>query len=176
MIKNGIIVLLAMIAIFLFLVKNSNKVITNTKTDTIITHQTFTKYTKGDKIPFKVLDTVIEQVHDTISIIKEFNEFIVYRDSISQDSNLYVIQDTLHQNKIIGRSFDAKIQKKTIVITKTIQAKNKAALYLGFRSDISRDYTKVEHNISLHLKTREKGLFSVGYGMSGYSVGYSFKF
>lgn len=176
MIKNGIIVGLAMIAIFLFFVKSPTKVITNTKVDTITTTQTFTKYTKGDKIPFKVLDTVIEQVHDTTRIIQEFNEFIVYRDSINQDSNLYVIQDTVHQNKIMGRSFDAKIQKKTIVITNTIQPKNKAGLYLGFRSDISRDYTKVEHNISLHLKTRKKGLFSVGYGMSGYSVGYSFKF
>jgi len=176
MIKNGIIVGLAILAIFLFFVKNQSKVITNTKVDTIITHQTFTKYTKGDKIPFKILDTVYQKVHDTTKIIQEFNEFIVYRDSINQDSNLYVIQDTVHQNKIIGRSFDAKIQKKTIVVTNTIQAKNKAGLYLGFRSDISRDYTKVEHNISLHLKTREKGLFSVGYGMSGYSVGYSFKF
>ena len=176
MIKNGIIVGLAILAIFLFLLKIPAKVITNTKVDTIITHQTFTKYTKGDKIPFKVLDTVYQQIHDTTQIIQEFNEFIVYRDSINQDSNLFVIQDTVHQNKIIGRSFDAKIQKKTIVITNTIQPKSKAGLYLGFRSDISRDYTKVEHNISLHLKTRHKGLFSVGYGMSGYSVGYSFKF
>jgi hypothetical protein len=176
MIKNGLIVGLAILAIFLFLLKIPAKVITNTKVDTIITHQTFTKYTKGDKIPFKVLDTIIQSTHDTIKIIEEFNEFIVYRDSINQDSNLYVIQDTVHQNKIIGRSFDSKIQKKTIVITNTIQPKYKANLYLGFRSDLSHDYTKVNHNISLTLKTRHKGLYTVGYGMAGYSVGYSFKF
>ena len=176
MIKNGLIVGLAILAIFLFVVKKPTKVITNTKVDTIITHQTFTKYTKGDKIPFKVLDTIHTSTHDTIKIIQEFNEFIVYRDSINQDSNLYVIQDTVHQNKIIGRSFDSKIQKKTIVITNTIQPKYKAGIYLGFRSDLSHDYTKVNHNISLTLKTRHNGLYTVGYGMAGYSVGYSFKF
>jgi len=176
MIKNGLIVGLAILAIFLFLFKSPTKVITNTKVDTIITHQTFTKYTKGDKIPFKILDTIHTSTHDTVKIIQEFNEFIVYRDSINQDSNLFVIQDTVHQNKIIGRSFDAKLQKKTIVITNTIQPKYKAGLYFGFRSDLSHDYSKVNHNISLSLKTRHKGLYTVGYGMAGYSVGYSFKF
>jgi len=48
-------------------------------------------------------------------------------------------------------------------------------LYLGFRSDIRQDMSRVEHNISLSFKTRQRGLFSVGYGMSGYSVGYAIK-
>lgn len=178
MIKNGIIFILGIIAIFLFFMKSNNRVITNTKIDTIVTNQYFKKYIKGDKILFKVLDTVYKdkQIHDTTKIIQEFNEFLVYTDSINQDSNLYVIQDTLHQNRIVGRSFQAKVQSKTIVVTNTIKTKNKAALYLGFRSDMSHDYNKVNHNVVLTFKTRNKGLFSAGYGMSGYSVGYSLKF
>jgi hypothetical protein len=43
------------------------------------------------------------------------------------------------------------------------------------RSDISTDYTQVNHNFIISLKTRKKGLFNIGYGMSGYSVGYSLK-
>jgi hypothetical protein len=96
-------------------------------------------------------------------------------DSIRQDSNLFVITDTISQNRIIGRSFQAKIQEKTITITNNIESKSKAALYLGIRSDITRDLGKVNHNISLSFKTRQRGLFSVGYGMSGYSVGYAIK-
>jgi hypothetical protein len=96
-------------------------------------------------------------------------------DSIRQDSNLYVIKDTISQNRIVGRSFQAKIQEKTITITNNIQDKPKAALYIGIRSDVSIDYNNINHNITLSLKTRKKGLFSVGYGMSGYSVGYSLK-
>jgi hypothetical protein len=146
-----------------------------TTIDTVTVTKEFTKFTKGDKIPFKILDTIYKQSYDTTYIIKDYNQVKEFTDSIRQDSNLFVIKDTISQNRIIGRSFQAKIQEKTITITNNIQAKPKSALYIGFRSDISKDYSKVEHNISLSFKTRQKGLFSVGYGMSGYSLGYSLK-
>jgi hypothetical protein len=157
--------------------KQSNTV--TTKTDTIITTKTFNKYIKGDKISYKILDTIFTNIykenHDTTYIVKDYNQAKEFTDSIRQDSNLFVIRDTISQNRIIGRSFQAKVQEKTITITNNIQDKPKSALYIGFRSDLSEDVSKVEHNISLSFKTRQKGLFSVGYGMSGYSLGYSLK-
>jgi len=180
MIKNGIIFILILLSLFLFEFRiPKTTTVTKTKIDTIVTTKTLTKYTKGDNIPFKVLDTIFTNIykekHDTAYIVKDYNQVKEYTDSIKQENNLYVIKDTISQNKIIGRSFKAKIQEKTITITNNIQAKPKAALYLGIRSDISTDYAQVNHNITLSLKTRKKGLFSIGYGMSGYSVGYSLK-
>ena len=174
MIKNGLIVLLILLSIFLFMAKKQRNTVTTT-IDTVTVVKEFTKFTKGDKIPFKILDTIYKQNYDTTYIVKDYNQVKEFTDSIRQDSNLFVIKDTISQNRIIGRSFQAKIQEKTITITNNIQAKPKSALYIGFRSDISQDYSKVEHNISLSFKTRQKGLFSVGYGMSGYSLGYSLK-
>lgn len=180
MIKNGIIFILILLSLFLFEFRiPTTTTVTKTKIDTIVTTKTLTKYTKGDKIPYKVLDTIFTNIykenHDTTYIVKDYNQVKEYTDSIRQDSNLFVIKDTISQNRIIGRSFQAKIQEKTITITNNIQAKPKSALYIGFRSDLSQDYSKVEHNISLSFKTRQKGLFSFGYGMSGYSIGYSLK-
>jgi hypothetical protein len=173
MIKNGIIVILAILAVFLFFAKNPTKIITNTKIDTFFTYKTVTNYKKGNKIKVKILDTLYKT--DTANIVKEYNEVKQYTDTINQNSNVYVIQDTISQNRIVGRSFQAQIQEKTFIKNNTIITKPKAALYIGFRSDISNDYSKVNHNITLSFKTRQKGLFSVGYGMSGYSVGYSLK-
>ena len=155
--------------------KKQVNTVTKTTIDTVITHKTFTKFTKGDKIPYKILDTIYKQNYDTTYIVEDYNQVKEFTDSIRQDSNLFVIKDTISQNRIIGRSFQAKIQEKTITITNNIQAKPKSLLYLGFRSDIRQDMSRVEHNISLSLKTRQRGLFSVGYGMSGYSVGYAIK-
>ena len=174
MIKNGLIVILMLLSIFLFMAKKQRNTVTTT-IDTVTVNKEFTKFTKGDKIPYKILDTIYKQSYDTTYIIKDYQQVKEFTDSIRQDSNLFVIKDTISQNRIIGRSFQAKIQEKTITITNNIQAKPKSALYIGFRSDISQDYTKVNHNISLSFKTRQKGLFSVGYGMSGYSLGYSLK-
>jgi hypothetical protein len=162
-------------SVFLFSVKTQNKTITKTTVDTVITYKTLTKYTKGDNIPYKILDTIYKTNYDTAYIVKDYNQAKEFIDSIRQDSNLYVIRDTISQNRIIGRSFQAKIQEKKITITNNIEIKPKASLYLGIRSDLTRDLSKVEHNISLSLKTRYKGLFNVGYGMSGYSLGYSIK-
>jgi hypothetical protein len=161
----------------LFELRIPTRTVTKTKIDTVFTVKTFTKHTKGNRIPFKVLDTIFTNTksYDTTYIVKDYNQATEYLDSIRQDSNLFVITDTISQNRIIGRSFQAKIQEKTITITNNIEVKQKSALYLGIRSDITRDLGKVEHNISLSFKTRQKGLFSVGYGISGYSVGYSLK-
>jgi hypothetical protein len=177
MIKNGIIFILVLVCLFLFELRIPTRTVTKTKIDTVFTVKTFTKHTKGDRIPFKVLDTIFTNTksYDTTYIVKDYNQAKEYLDSIKQDSNLFVITDTISQNRIIGRSFQAKIQEKTITITNNIESKSKAALYLGIRSDIARDLGKVNHNISLSFKTRQRGLFSVGYGMSGYSVGYAIK-
>ena len=175
MIKNGLIFLLILMSVFLFSLKRKNKTITTTTVDTVTVVKRFEKFTKGDKIPFKILDTIYKQNYDTTDIVKDYNQAKEFIDSIRQDSNIYVIRDTISQNRIIGRSFQAKIQEKTIKITNNIEIAPKASLYLGIRSDLTRDLSKVKHNISLHIKSRYKGLFSVGYGMSGYSVGYSIK-
>ena len=176
MIKNGLIVILMLLSIFLFMAKKQRNTVTTT-IDTVTVTKEFTKFTKGDKIPYKVLDTIFTNTksYDTTYIVKDYQQVKEFTDSIRQDSNLFVIKDTISQNRIIGRSFQAKIQEKTITITNNIQAKTKSALYIGIRSDISQDYTKVNHNISLSFKTRQRGLFSVGYGMSGYSLGYALK-
>jgi hypothetical protein len=174
MIKNGLIVILILLSIFLFMAKKQRNTFTKT-IDTVTVVKRFEKFTKGDKIPYKILDTIYKQNYDTTYIVKDYNQAKEFTDSIRQDSNLFVIRDTISQNRIIGRSFQAKIQEKTITITNNIQPKPKSALYIGFRSDIRQDMSRVEHNISLSFKTRQKGLFSVGYGMSGYSIGYAIK-
>jgi len=181
MIRSGLIVFLILLSAFfmflsafLFMSKKPKSIVT-TKIDTVTVTKTFEKYTKGDKIPFKVLDTIYETTYDTAYIVKDYSQAKEFADTIKQDSNIYVIRDTISQNRIIGRSFKAKIQEKTITITNNIEVAPKAALYLGIRSDIARDLGNVNHNVSLNLKTRKKGLFSVGYGMSGYSIGYSIK-
>lgn len=173
--KNAVIFILLVICAVLFLHPKPRQVVTKVKIDTVTVIKTFTKVKKGSSIPFKVLDTILNETirYDTITILQDYNLVKSYSDTIRDKGNTYTIQDTISQNKIIGRGFKAEIQEKTITVTKEV---NKASLYLGFRGDLSHDYSKVNYNVTLSLKTRQKGLFQVGYGMSGYSLGYAIKF
>jgi hypothetical protein len=140
------------------------------KTDTIFNVKTLTKYKKGDSIPYKIIvqDSVQISIHDTIRIINEYLQIKAYSDTISIDSNMFYIQDTISQNKILGRGFNAKLQEKTIYITKTIKPKKE--LLIG--GELRNFNNVLGASIGVGLKVPNKGLILLNYGTLGYSVGF----
>jgi hypothetical protein len=180
MYKNIVIAILVII-VFLFIKDKSSyigqpSVIINT--DTVYQQKTFTKFIKGKSIPFVVLDTtyLIDEVHDTITIVKDYNQVKVYSDTIRIDSLGYAyIQDTISQNKIQGRSFKAEISEKTIYVTKTITPKPKKEVYLGILGDLRAIDNKVGLGLGLGFKTAKNGLFTINATTNQYSLGYYIK-
>jgi len=169
--KNALVVILIAIVIILLMTKpnyNKNEIVL--KTDTIINVKTLTKYKKGDSIPYNILlqDSIYIPIHDTIRIINEYLQTKAYNDTIKIDSNTFYINDTIAQNKIIGRGFQAKLQEKTIYITKTIKPKNE--FLIG--GDLRNFNNVLGASIGVGLKVPNKGLILMNYGTQGYSVGY----
>ena len=169
--KNALVIILIAIVIILLMTKpnyNKNEIIL--KTDTIINVKTLTKYKKGDSIPYNILlqDSIYIPIHDTIRIINEYLQTKAYNDTIKIDSNTFYINDTIAQNKIIGRGFQAKLQEKTIYITKTIKPKNE--FLIG--GDLRNFNNVLGASIGVGLKVPNKGLILMNYGTQGYSVGY----
>ena len=159
--KNILILALIIVVLFFVLAPNDmvadNKVIT--KIDTIIKHDTLRKYQKGDSIPFVVLDTIyqIDQIHDTAYIVNDYNKIKVYSDTlrINTDNSVY-IQDTISQNKILGRSFLANFSEKTITITRDIYHKPKNELYLGLVGDLRRFDNNIGIGLGLNYKKQNE--------------------
>jgi hypothetical protein len=161
------ILILALIFVVLFFVlaphKGANTIVI-TKIDTLIKHDTIKKYKKGDAIPFVVLDTIyqIDQVHDTTYIVNDYNKVKVYTDTLRINTDNYVsIQDTISQNKIFGRGYNAHFTEKTIVKVREIRTilPPKAALYWGVMA------TKQENNFGygggLIYKSANKGIIQL---------------
>ncbi len=93
-------------------------------TDTVYQEKTFTKFIKGNSIPFVVLDTIylIDSIKDTITIVKDYNQVKVYSDTMRIDSLGYAyIQDTISQNKIQGRGFSANFNLPTITAQRCLR-------------------------------------------------------
>jgi hypothetical protein len=165
-----IIVVILLLLLFLFnKFTYKGETITITKVDTIYSKHEVVKYKKGKDIHYTIIDSVRIPVHDTIRIINEYAQIKLYIDTINIDSSRFIINDTISQNRIVGRRFDANISQKTIMVntTKIIQPKN--AIYIG--GDLSYFNGKLEPNIGIGFKM-PSGLFMAKYGTLGYSLGY----
>ena len=176
------IVIVLLVAVLIFFIGSDaryTKTDPTIHTDTVYQQKTFTKYIKGKFIPFVVLDTtyVIDEVHDTITIVKDYNQVKSYTDTIRIDSIGYAyIHDTISQNKIQGRGFTANLSLPTITITKLIEKKAKNELYLGFIGDLKHSNGQIGVGGSIALKTAKNTLYTATATMNGYSFGYYKKF
>ena len=171
MTKNLLVIILIGVVIFLLMTQpDYTKKEIVLKTDTIFNVKTLTKYKKGDSIPYVIIaqDTIQIAIHDTIRIINEYLQIKAYSDTIRIDSNAFYIQDTISQNKIIGRGFEAKLQEKTIYITKTI--KPKTEFLIG--GELRNFNNVLGASIGIGLKVPNKGVMLLNYGTQGYSLGF----
>lgn len=145
-----------------------------TKIDTIYKNDTTTIYKKGTNVPFVVLDTLhlIDEIHDTVYIVKDYNQVKAYSDTIKVDSSSFVILDTISRNSLIGRRFTAQISEKTIYRTIISERKPRNEVYLGFIGDLRHDNNKIGLGVGLALKTSKNALFSLNATTQNYSLSY----
>jgi len=178
--KEVVIVLL--VAVLIFFIASDARYTKSAPTivsDTVYQQKTFTKFIKGNSIPFVILDTIylIDTIKDTITIVKDYNQVKVYSDTMRIDSLGYAyIQDTISRNSIIGRSFNAQIKEKVIYKTITNEQKNRNQLYLGFIGDLKHSNGQIGIGGSIALKTAKNTLYTATATMNGYSFGYYKKF
>jgi hypothetical protein len=181
-IKDYLIIILAFFAmVWLYeSCHSSNAVIESVKTDTVYQTKVTNKWKQGKDIPYVIIatdtvhDSVQITVHDTIRIVSDYMRTYAYSDTINLDSNTFVINDTISQNKIQSRGFEAKITEKTILttITKTPKAKN--SLYLGFRGDLSGSNGLEVLSPGIVLNAKNKALIGLNVNINkNFNIGYS---
>jgi hypothetical protein len=154
--------------------KKETKPIVITKYDTIVEVKNIVKYKRGESIPFVVLDTIvkIDEVHDTIRIISDYNRVYAYYDTLKLDSAQYVyVSDTISQNKILGRGYGGHFVEKTIKIETTKIMPPKFAVYWGVLGDYREFDKKVGFGFGLAFKMPKNGLFTLGATTNQYSIG-----
>jgi len=145
----------------------TSAVIESIKTDTVYQTNVTTRWKQGKDIPYVIIatdtvhDSVRYLVHDTIRIVSDYMRTYAYSDTINVDSNTFVINDTISQNKIQSRGFEAKITEKTILTTITKADKAKNTLYLGFRGDLSESNGLEVLSPGIVLNVKNKALIGL---------------
>jgi hypothetical protein len=181
-IKDYLIIILAFFAmVWLYeSCHSSSAVIQSVKTDTVYKTNVTTRWLKGNSIPYVIIatdtvhDSVQYTVHDTVRIMTDYMRTYAYSDTINVDSNTFVINDTISQNKIQSRGFEAKITEKTILTTITKAAKAKNTLYLGFRGDLSESNGLEVLSPGIMLNAKNKALIGLNVNINkNFNIGYS---
>jgi hypothetical protein len=129
--------------------------------DTVYSKTYRNRYIKGDSIPFVIIATDTTIIHDTAYILQDYNVSRAYSDTINQDSNIFVINDTISQNRIKSRSFESKITEKTIYVKEFYAEKAKYRLFYGIRGDFSQSNGLEVLSPGLMLSAKNKALIGL---------------
>ena len=167
-------ILIIAVLVLVFEPKKETKPIVVTKYDTIVEVKNIVKYKRGESIPFVVLDTIykIDEVHDTIRIMSDYNRIYAYYDTLKLDSAQYVyVSDTISQNKILGRGYGGHFVQKEIRIETTKILPPKFAVYWGVLGDYRGFDKKIGFGFGLAFKMPKNGLFTLGATTNQYSLG-----
>jgi hypothetical protein len=139
--------------------KNYNKI--KEIHDTLYIKTYRNRYIKGDSIPFVIITTDTTIIHDTAYILQDYNVSRAYSDTINQDSNIFVINDTISQNRIKSRSFKSKITEKTIYVKEYYAERAKYRLFYGIRGDFSPSNGLEVLSPGLMLNAKNKALIGL---------------
>ena len=129
---------------------------------------------KGNDIQLYIIDSVQVPVHDTLYVLNDYMRIKAYSDTIRKDSNIFVVNDTISQNRIISRGFKANLTEKTIILREYYASKPTNTLYWGVRGSYSPLNGLEVLSPSLMLSVKNKALigFSVDINKN-YNIGYS---
>ena len=142
--------------------------------DTLYAKVYINRYRKGDSIPYKVVDTIYTHISDTIRILADYSQVKAYSDTIRKDSNIFVIDDTIGQNRIISRGFKASLTQKTIILREFYASKPTNTLYWGIRGSYSPLNGLEVLSPSLMLSVKNKAIIGLSVDISkNYNIGYS---
>lgn len=137
----------------------------------VIEHKIDTQY-----VPVKIkgrTDTLIEDttiyvevpVIDSLLMSQIANDYYakrVFNDTLRINYGKIYVQDTVQQNRIIGRSFGADLLVPVVKESLTVEKLPKNELYLGVRTDWEKSGSFVGIGPSLLLKTKRQRIYGVG--------------
>lgn len=143
------------------------------KHDTVYQKKTLVEYRDGVYVYHS--DSVyveIPQNVDTSAILKDFYAMNMFVDTFKTDIGNIVLNDTISQNKIKGRTYTATL--KYPEVRTIVKEKPKAAVFAGIGSSINGEAKLQEVSAHIFLETRKRRLYGVGVGVAGGAPVYKF--
>jgi hypothetical protein len=135
------------------------KVVTKKGED--IYHETIVE--KEVKVPVNV---------DTNAILKDYYSKVLYKDVLVLPDSLgtVAVTDTISQNKILGRTFDAKVKQRTIKETTIVKELPKTKVFYGFEGGFNKQDVVSHIGAGVIINTKKDKLYHLGVGVANRTI------
>ena len=141
------------------------------KIDTIEVVKTKVVTKKGDDIYHETIvqkEVQIPTVIDTAALLKDYYSKVLYKDVLVLPDSLgtVAVTDTISQNRILGRTFDANIKQKIIKETTIVKELPKTQIYYGFTGGFNKVDVVANLGAGILIKSKSDKIFNLGIGVA----------
>ena len=139
--------------------------------DTVEVVKTKVVTKKGEDIYHETIvekEVIIPTIVDTAALLKDFFAKNIYKDTLQLPDSLGTIAmiDTITQNKILGRTFNASVKQRTIKETMIVKELPKTQVYYGLTGGFNKADVVSNLGAGLLIKTKKDKIYNLGIGVS----------
>jgi len=125
---------------------------------------------KGDDIYHETIvekEVLIPAVIDTLALLKDYYSKVLYKDTLVLPDSLGIVSlsDTISQNKIFGRTFNASVKQRTIKETLIVKELPKTQVYYGLTGGFNKADVVSNVGAGLLIKTKKDKIYNLGVGV-----------
>ena len=139
--------------------------------DTIDVVKTKVVTKKGEDIYHEVIvdhEVKVPVNVDTNAILKDYYAKVLYKDVLVLPDSLgtVAVTDTISQNKILGRTFNASVKQRTIKETMIVKEPARTQVYWGLSGGFNKEDYVSSVGTGLILKTKSDKIYQLNLGLN----------
>jgi hypothetical protein len=139
--------------------------------DTIDIVKTKVVTKKGEDIYHETIvekEVIIPTVIDTMALLKDYYSKVLYKDTLILPDSLGIValNDTISQNKILGRTFNASVKQRTIKETTIVKELPKTKLFYGLEGGFNKADFVSSVGAGVLINTKKDKIYQLGLGVT----------
>ena len=125
---------------------------------------------KGEDIYHETIvekEVIIPAIVDTAALLKDYYSKVLYKDVLVLPDSLgtVAVTDTISQNKILGRTFNASVKQRTIKQTTIVKEPARNQVYYGLTGGFNKADVVSSIGAGLILKTKKDKIYQFTLGV-----------
>ena len=130
---------------------------------------------KGEDIYHETIvekEVFIPAIIDTAALLKDYYSKVLYKDVLVLPDSLGTVSiiDTISQNKILGRTFNANVKQRTIKETTIVKELHKTKVFYGLEGGFNKADFVNSVGAGILINTKKDKIYQLGVGVNNQTI------